>query len=499
MTPMAPADAATIDVFLQHAAPDRRMGGGPNQIRHRHTAERILRQHPEIAHDNLHTRIVCGDRDGVERILGEDRHAARNVGGPKHWPPLLYLCAGRLTLPAFADHSVAIARMLLDAGADPNAYFWGGNEAIHYTALTLTIGQGEERAPFHPQAQALAALLLQRGAEPYDGQVFYNISQGALDDEIIWLLDLIYDRAIQMGRKADWDDPEWKMIDMGGYGHGARFILGHAVRDNQLRLAEWALAHGASANATAARDKRWPKHTLLDGACLRGLVEMMALLERHGGRRSDTKLEGARAFAPAALRLDRDAARAMLSEHPEYLNDPAPLRVAAQTDRADVAAFLLDLGMSPDVGGPIQHGERALHTAAYSGSARVAQLLVDRGAEIDPVDAHHDGTPLWWAMWGRQQATIDVLAPRSVDLWALSAIGRLDRIREVIAQKPEAAKWTGESTPLFWLPDDEDVALEIIDLLLAHGADKSFKRPDGKTAADIAAARAMTRAAARLE
>jgi uncharacterized protein len=488
----------TVDDFLRHAAPDWRMGGGPHQVRHRCTAERILRSHPEIAQANLFTRVVCGDRAGVERILAESPFNARQVGGPKHWPPLLYVCAGRLTLPAFAEHSLAIARMLLDAGADPNAYFWGGNELIHYTALTLTIGQGEERAPLHPQAKALAALLLERGAEPYDAQVFYNISQGALHDDIIWLLDLIYDRAAQMGRKADWDDPEWKMIDMGGYGHGARFILGHAVRDNQLRLAEWALSHGAGANAAPARNKRWPKHTLLDEAFHRGLPEMAALLERHGGKRGDTSVQGAAAFASAALRLDRDATRAMLADHPEYLNDPGPLRVAAQIDRVDAAAFLLDLGMSPDVETPAQRGERALHVAAYAGSARVAQLLVNRGAQIDPVDATHDGTPLWWAMWGGQQATVDVLAPRSADLWALSALGRIDRIRAVVAQNPESAKWTGESTPLFWLPEDEDVALQVIDLLLSHGADAGFRRQDGMTAADVAHERWMTRAEAKL-
>ena len=128
----------------------------------------------------------------------------------------------------------------------------------------------------------------------------------------------------------------------------------------------------------------------------------------------------------------------------------------------------------------------------------MAQLLLDRGAQVDPVDAMHDGTPLWWAMWGRQPATIAVLARVSVDLWALSAIGNIDRIRAVLAGHPEFAKWTGESTPLFWLPDDEDVAIEIVDLLLAHGADPRFRRQDGKTAADVATERAMDRAAARL-
>jgi hypothetical protein len=39
------------------------------------------------------------------------------------------------------------------------------------------------------------------------------------------------------------------MLDMGGYGSGARWHLDLAIRDNNVELAAWCLAHGASANA----------------------------------------------------------------------------------------------------------------------------------------------------------------------------------------------------------------------------------------------------------
>ena len=44
---------------MNHACPDWRMGGGPYQVMHQHPAERILWQHPEVARENLYTRIVC--------------------------------------------------------------------------------------------------------------------------------------------------------------------------------------------------------------------------------------------------------------------------------------------------------------------------------------------------------------------------------------------------------------------------------------------------------
>src|SRR6185436_9635871 len=79
-------------------------------------------------------------------------------------------------------------------------------------------------------------------------------------------------------------------------------------------------------------------------------------------------------------------------------------------------------------------------------------------------------------------------------------VGDLDRLREIIPSDPRLAKVSWQTTPLFWLPEDEHKALEIARLFLDHGADPDFRsKKDGSTAADIARQRGMHRVAALLD
>jgi ankyrin repeat protein len=162
----------------------------------------------------------------------------------------------------------------------------------------------------------------------------------------------------------------------------------------------------------------------------------------------------------------------------------------------EVAAFLLDLGMSPDVEDPQQGQVRPLHWAAYYDSPRVGRLLIDRGAEIDFYDTIHDGTALWWAVWGQKPRMVDMLSPLSRDVWSLTVAGKVERLRAVLSAEPRLAKSTYQSqTPLFWLPDDEDSAAAIVELFLVHGADPALKNKEGLTAADCASQRGLEDAA----
>jgi ankyrin repeat protein len=501
--------------FLDFACPDHHVRGGPAHRMALHAAMRLLQAHPEIARANFYTAVVCGELEEVERLLNERPQLARqkssatapdrsDVGGagdifkdigPKGWEPLSYLCFTRLPLANTNDNAVAIARLLLDHGADPNAYFMAGNS--RYTPLTGVIGEGEENRPPHPQRKALTCLLLERGAEPYDGQVIYNIH---FHGQILWYTELMYEFAIKAGRQADWDDPEWHMLDQGPYGSGARWHLGSAVKNNDLELAEWCLAHGANPNAAPPRDKRMSQRSLYEEAQRLGHTKIADLLLRYGAKRSTIQLEDEDAFLGACFRLDRAAAQAQLAGHPEYLRSPLVMHTASELDRADVVEFLLELGVSPDIEDANRGNQHALHVAAYNGSTRVVALLIERGAKIDPVDSMHDATPLWFSMWAQQTDVMELLSPHSRDVWALSFIGKVSRVREVLQAEPRIATMAGESTPLFWLPEDEQKAIELIELFLSHGADPKFRRKeDGLTAADAARRRGLDEAARKLD
>jgi ankyrin repeat protein len=509
--------------FLQNACPDHHIRGGPAHVMALHTAKRLLERHPDIARDTIYSAIVCGELGEVERILGERPEAATEKSSgagydharagefedifrdipPKNWEPLLYLCFTRTSLPAANDNAVAMAKLLLDHGANPNAYFMAGDS--HYTPLVGVIGEGEENRPPHPQRNALAQLLMDRGANPYDIQVIYNTH---FNGDVQWYLEMAYANAVKTGHESDWADPNWPMFDMGGYGCGARFLLGGAIDRNNLELAQWLLEHGADPNAPPAPKRNaytidasggLSGSTLYEEAIRKGSVEIAELLARFGAARSVRPLEGEEAFAAACLRLDREEAQALLTGHPEYLSSPRPMALAAARDRADVVALLLDLGMSPDIEDPKQGKQRPLHVAAYWDAPRVAKLLLERGAQIDPRETTYGITPLWSALWGQRPRMIDFLSPLSSDVWALAFIGNVGRLRAVLAAEPKLARSSGEhETPLMWLPDDEARAKEIAEMFLAGGADPTVQNMQGQTAADLASRRGLEEVAALL-
>jgi ankyrin repeat protein len=491
--PSSPGSDAASD-FLRLACWDHLVHGLGDYRATEAAAMRLLDRHPDLTTADIYTAVVCGNDARVRTLLDEQPALANAKGGARGWEPLLYLCYARLPLPSLRDNAVAIARLLLDRGANPNAYYMAGHSV--YGTLVGVAGEGEQDAPPHPARDELYRLLLERGAEPYDDQVLYNTH---FHGNVLWWLKLTWEYCVAAGREQDWADPELRILDMGGYGTGARFLFWIAIRQNDRELAHWLLARGANPNAAPPRAQTLPQMSLYRYALLEGREEIAEQLRRHGAHAELIDGDGEEAFVAACVRLDREAAAAIVRRRSEYLRTHHFLLAAAERDRADVVAMLLDLGTP--IGVHDEHGRTALHAAAAADARGAAALLLERGADVNVRESQFHATPLGFAGHHDHREMIDLLTPYSRDVWQLAWQGKVDRLRDVLASEPQLARAVGPrgTTPLWFLPKDEHVALEVVELLLAHGADPSAKRDDGTTAADSARALGFDQVARRLE
>jgi ankyrin repeat protein len=434
-------------------------------------AERILARHPEIATADIHTAVVCGELDHVSALLAADPTLVTKAGGPQQWPPLLFLCYGRLPNERAAASSAAIAELLLDAGADPNSFFVTRDKwRLRFTALTGVMGRGELNQPEHPRAMEIARLLLDRGASPNDSQGLYNTH--LVGDDTRWL-ELLFSFGLDENDPVDWHATDDATTKPGAQGTILDYLLPQAAANGHVRRLRCLLERGADANARSIYDDK----TCYQAALVAGRLDVADLLLRFGASRDP--LVGRDEFLAACSLGDRGKAMALLRHHPEYLSPSDPLIEAATAGRYELVKLLLELGMDPNA--PGRHAHRALHAAC--GDPRISRLLVDHGA--DPRARCFGGTPTSWARMAGNGEMARFHATHSRDILDAVMAGHVELATQLLNEDPARAHARSPSgdTPLHLLPEDPERARRLIDLLLEHGAEPSAKNNAGITPA----------------
>jgi hypothetical protein len=140
-------------------------------------AHAMLRENPWLAESTIWSAATAGNSAAINAFLDGDPGLV-NRPGPYGWAPLICACYSRVD-PSDPSHSTfEAAKVLLDRGADPNAFTMKGNAddrldqtPRRFTALAGLFGGGSTglaNQPPHPRWRELAELLLERGANPAD-------------------------------------------------------------------------------------------------------------------------------------------------------------------------------------------------------------------------------------------------------------------------------------------------------------------------------------------
>lgn len=127
-------------------------------------AARMLAANPEIAGYGFATAVVLGDATRVREALTPDPAVATRPDARSGWTPLHVACASRWHRldPARAPGLVEVARLLLDAGADPVGRTRGPR--ADWTPLRCAVAGAA-----NPD---IVRLLLDRGAVPDDHDLY---------------------------------------------------------------------------------------------------------------------------------------------------------------------------------------------------------------------------------------------------------------------------------------------------------------------------------------
>jgi hypothetical protein len=318
---LAPADAFCALGCLR----DDEKDGPPRWDR----AAALLADQPDLVDHSIWAASAAADADAVRRHLDGDPSVARRTGGPHRWEPLLYLCYSRAQLGRGRDDVLAVARMLLDAGADPDAGFLWRGLATPFTALTGAFGEGEQgprRQPRHPYDIALATLLLERGSEPNDGQALYNrmFTPGSEHLELLFRFGLGGpDRGPWHRRLGDAMETPAEMFD-----RQVRWAAEHGFTDRLELFAR----HGVDVTGLDVRDpSRLPddvnakvggRTPLHDAAWDGDLARIQALLAAGADPSIDDDEHGGRPLEWADYAFQEEAA-ALLRRHTPGAEPPA--------------------------------------------------------------------------------------------------------------------------------------------------------------------------------
>jgi ankyrin repeat protein len=364
-------------------------------------AETVLEANPQIATHDIFVAAILGDVATVRRFLSLNPENATAKGGPHGWDALTHLCFSRYLrlAPERSQSFVSAARALLDAGASANTGFM---EPAHQPAPEWEPAlYGAAGIAHHAE---LTRLLLERGADPNQGEVAYHAPETDDNSALKALVEsgkLTADTlATMLLRKSDWHDYE-----------GIKYLLEHGAdpnrmthwgytalhqalrRDNQLQIIELLLRHGANPNIKNQSDGK----SVVSIAARRGRGDALTVFQRSG---IDINLNGVEKLIAASAKNDFKSIQTIRERETSLVGvliseGGTLLAQFAGNGNSDGVRHLLNLGVNVaalytqgDGYFGIAPNSTALHVAAWRAQHTTVNLLIEHGAPLDALDGN---------------------------------------------------------------------------------------------------------------
>jgi ankyrin repeat protein len=351
----------------------------------------LWRSDPTLVRTSVFAAAAAGDHAAVTEFVSADRDAAFRSGGPFDWPPILYATYSRLATDDASHDFVETVRVLLRFGGDPNSGFLWDGLVTPFTAITGAVGRGEQGASPHADQLALLRLLLDAGADPNDGQAVYNagIGNAKPTDDTDWLEVLF---AHGLGQtKNGMNRAPWYARFGDQLSEPAALVaelLHDAARRGFANRARLLLDHGADPNRSGDHPI-FGGRAPYDDALTRGFPAVAAMLNAAGAHTVNVSPVEAiigRCLAGETVTVEEVA---VARRH-----TPDLIRVACELDKPlDVIHRLVELGWGVNA----KNGTTALHEAVMRGNLETVKTLINIGVDPTTADDGFHSTPAGWA------------------------------------------------------------------------------------------------------
>lgn len=387
------------------------IAGGENRAQPA-VAARMIAENPELVIGDPYLACALGDVAVLKAETARDPAWVNRAGGPLSLPPLVAVAHSSLMrLPAYRDRLHASARVLLEAGADPNqavANRWMATVETADPSNPLSALYGAAGQNHDP---VLTQLLLDHGANPNDGESLYHSLDNPACTELLLKSGARIAKSNALYRALDLEDATPLRLLLAHGGDANEPPLGPPTSDWGSLLA-WAIrrrrspAHiEALLAAGADPSAKTPRGESAELLALKfGSPDVARMLSEAAGADSDLTPEDA--FIAACARGDEPAARSLLAARPGMiaaLTEPdlklLP-ELAASLTGGDAVRVMVSLGWPISVRGGDWNAS-ALNHAVMRGDASLARFLLEHGAQWTEEHAFGDNVlgTLSWASW----------------------------------------------------------------------------------------------------